>query len=108
MTPASPGPCSVRTTRPVGFVIVTVTEGTVRATEYEINAPSFGLSPAYSPWPQFEKSSQNRYCVTGRAGNRCAGFAAIEDDHAAIGDASARIQILRPWVPSISCFARRV
>src|SRR5687768_6598167 len=106
MTPASPGPCSVRTVRPAGFVIVSVTDCAGLDNEYEINAPSFGFSPAYSPCAQFEKSSQNRYCVAGRGVKTCAGFAAMVDDHVAIGDASSRIQMLRPCVPRMRSFVR--
>src|SRR5687767_15890785 len=106
MTPASPGAWSVRTVRPVAFVIVNVTFDAARDNEYEMSAPSFGLSPAYSPCPQLEKSSQNRCWVAGRGGKRWAGFAAMDDDHDAIGDASSRIQMLRPCVPRIRSLVR--
>src|SRR3970282_1403106 len=97
---------SVRTWRPVGDVMVSVTDGTLRDREYESNAPSLGFSQAYSPCAQLEKSSQTKCCVIGRGVKMCAGLDATVEDHDASGDASSRIQMLRPWVPRIRSLVR--
>src|SRR6266567_6598664 len=57
-------------------------------------------------WAVFEISSQYCINVARRTGNRYDGFAAIVVDHSAIGDASSRIQMLRPWVPRMRSFVR--